>query len=273
MLPYFKRYTIYVCIIAVALPVVVSTVWPLLTGHIMASSILGLVLLFALFVAGLLLGYRIFGNKADKTAEMHLDRYNDDCDPEALVNGGAEIAGAIAFPCIPAGAWYMGYYAQALLDMGRVEEAREIEEGIASSVPAVKKDAMKVGIIVNLLPLKEKIHGTEAAIQLVDEGLAICSQSTGAVTQEEEFLKSQKTILEARMSGDARKVSQLDEKIRSNAQYPMRIRVEYAWDAASAEYKLGNASEEKTALEFVADHGNKLALVAKAKARLENVRF
>lgn len=269
MIAYFKKYTIYVCIIAVALPVIVSSLWPLVTGQLMAASIGGLIGMFALFIVGLLVGYGIFERKAESVVDGYLARYNDDCDPQALIEEGAWLAEAIAFPCNQMGSWFMGYYAQALLDAGQPDRAREIAEGLTTSMHAAKTPAMRAGILVNLLPLAEKLESPQDALGLLNQGLQWCDEDDERkVAPLREFLLSQKKVLDARAGGDQRALAQLSRSIASSDAYPMRIRVEYAWDEASAQYKLGDTAAEKEALQFVAQHGNKLALAAKAKERL-----
>lgn len=271
MIPYFKKYSIFVCIVAVALPIVVSTIWPLLTGHMMAASIGGLIGMFVLFILGLLLGYAIFERKAESVVDGYLAQYNEECDPEALVSEGSNLASAIQFPCNQIGSWFMGYYAQALLDIGQPGRAREIYDGLMTSYQASRKPTEKAGILANILPLSEKMDDVDTTLGLINEGLALCDAGGKNVAPLRDFLFSQKRILDARKLGDQRVIGDLAEKVRSSAQYPMRLRVEYAWDEASADYRLGDLAEERRCLEFVVARGNKLALVAKAKDRLEKL--
>lgn len=272
MIVYFRKYTIFVCVIAVALPVIVSTVWPLFTGQMMAASIGGLVLMFALFVLGLLFGYAIFEKHAEGIVDGYLSKYNEGCDPEALISEGAQLADEIKFPCNQIGSWFMGYYAQALLDVGDVERAKAISDGLRQSMEAAKTSEVKAGIMANLLPLSEKLDGSSEALELADKGIEHCNQIPARKAgQLSDFFSSQKKILEAQSSDDQAAIARLSESIRASALYPMRIRVEYAWDEARAEYKLGDVDEEKRCLRFVSDYGNKLALVAKAQQRLASL--
>lgn len=273
MLPYFRRYSIYVCIIAIALPVIASTVWPLVTGQLMAASLGGLVAMFALFVLGLFIGYAIFGKRADAEAEKLLAKYNDDCDPKALVDEGAKLASSIQFPCDQSGSWFMTYYAQALLDLGETDKAKEVLSGLRASLLAAKKPAPKVGILANILPLEEKSEGPAAAQALVQEGIRLCGEVPGnGAAQFRDFFESQQKVLEAELSGGPADVAKLSASIVGNDRYPMRIRVEYAWREASAQYKLGDLAKEKDSLDFVVHHGGKLALVQKASERLSTLR-
>lgn len=269
MLPYFKRYTVYVSIIAIALPVLASTIWPLVTGQLMGASIGGLISMFALFILGMFVGYAIFGKRADAETEKMLAKYNDDCDPQALVDEGSKLAHSIQFPCDQSGSWFLAYYAQALLDLGRTDEAKAIQDGIANSFAAAKKPSQKLGILANLLPLAEKSKGPEAALELANEGIRLCDgMPDGGASQIREFLESQRKVLQAEESDDPADLSKVAASIADSSAYPMRLRVEYAWREASAQYKLGEPAQERESLEFVVEHGGKLALVQKAKERL-----
>lgn len=272
MIPFFKRYSIYVCIIAVALPVIYSTIYPMITGQIAASSLGSTVVMFLLFVMGLLLGFGIFERKAQAKADEWVALYNDDCDPEAFMSKGGAIAENMKPPYGQVASWYMSYFAQAKLDVGDVQDAKEILVGMAKSVEASKKPMEKLAIVVNAIPLAEKIEGPSKAGALISEGFTLCDQCRASdAAQYREFLESQKAIMEARSSGDDERIASLDDGVWQSSRYPKRIRVEYAWDAASADYKLGRADAEKKALAYVADNGGTLVLTAKAKERLKSL--
>lgn len=269
MLPYFKKYTIAVCVIAVALPVIVSTPWPLFTGEMMASTLPGLLLMFALFFVGMMLGFSIFNRKADSKAQDLLHLYNDKCDPEALIDQGKTLADAISFPCNESGAWFMSYYAQALLDKGKVDRATEIAKGIRQSVLAAKKPASKCMILVNLIPLEEKFGSDEDVLKLIDEGLGYCNESTGiGMEVRRQYLENQKKVVDSRVSGDQSSRASIDESVVKAVDNPMRVRVEFSYDAAIAYFHAGDKPAERKALDFVVQNGGQLALVTQAKSRL-----
>lgn len=272
MLPYFKGYTIAICAIAVGIPVVVSILWPLFTGAMMASTFGGLVTMFSLFVIGMLLGFGIFNKRADAKVQAMLDAYNDQCDPQALIAQGAQIASQVTYPCNQATSWFMGYYGQALLDAGDVQGAKNALSGIRISIDSSKKPHEKAGILVNYLPLCEKMEGSEKAIETIDEGLEYCRQASASSTSAYlDFLESQKKILEEIDSDDKALAISVCEKIVQNSDYPMRLRVEYAWTEASKLYGGSDESREIDCLRFIIDHGNKLALVSGARSRLDKI--
>lgn len=273
MLPYYKKYSIIACIIGVAPSVIVSTIYPMVTGSIMASTFSGLVLLLAIFVVFMVFGFNIMERVAEAHTNKLLALYNDDCDPQALVAQGQSVAYVITFPCREAGAWYLSYYAQALLDTGDTEKARLIEKGLRQSVQAAKKPQQKAGILVNLIPLVDKLDGTDEALTLIGQGLALVADDhTPAGAERRSFLESQEKIMRVRESGNAQDAAKLDEAICASDAYPMRIRVEAAWAEARAYYRMNDAAAERRSLSFVVDHGNKLVLVGKAKERLSALR-
>lgn len=269
MLPYYKKYSIIACIIGVAPSVIISTLYPLMTGTIMAASIGGLVMLFVIFALSMMIGFNSMERRAEQVTNKLLALYNDDCDPQLFLTQGASVAQNVAFPCKEAGAWFMSYYAQALLDAGEVDRARAVEKGLQESAQVAKKPQLKAGIIVNLIPLADKLDGTKDALSLIHAGLTfIQNDPTPIASERRAFLESQQKIMEVRMSGDATAAAELDEAIRKSEAYPMRIRVEAAWAEARAYFKTSNVMGERSALHFVIDHGNKLALVSQAQQRL-----
>lgn len=272
MFQYFKGYTIGICVIAVALPVIVSTIWPFVTGQMMAASFMGMVLMFALFAVGMFLGYLIFSKLADSKIQVMLDAYNNDCDPTLLVQKGAQIAAQIAYPCNQAASWFMGYYGQALLDAGNAQLAKNILGGLRLSIDAAKSPEDKAGILVNYLPLDEKIDGMNQALDVVNEGIGYCDKASGRHSASYlDFLESQKKILEDLVSPDKSKAVAVCDKVRADAAYPARLRVEYAWIEASKLYGSDDVAKETSCLQFIIRKGNKLALVEKAKARLKDL--
>ncbi len=269
MLPYFKKYSILACVIGVVPGLVLTTVYPLFTGTIMASTIGGLLLLLAVFVMSMTVGVNLMERRAERETDALLALYNVDCDPQALVERGRALAANITFPCRDAGAWFMSYYAQALLDAGRTEDAKAIEQGLRQSMLAAKKPQAKVGILVNLVPLADKLDGTQAAMALIDEGLQLTAgDPTPVAAERRSFLESQQKIMQVREAGDAQAAASLDASIVGSDAYPMRIRVEAAWAQARAYFKLGDAARERSALDFVVRNGNALALVAQSRQRL-----
>ena len=270
MFPYFKKYVIICCIIAVAVPVVVSTVYAAVTGTIMAASLGGLIMLLVLLFGSMYVSQSFFSRKADAETEAMLSHYNDDCDPEAFTQDAARIIDNIQPPYNVMASWFLTYYAQALLDEGNAGQARTIEDNMLKSAEGAKNDAVRLGILMNAVPLVTKTQGAQAALDLVNKGLALLPniQQAPQGNDPATFLNNQKTLLEATLSGDTATLRTLYGQVRQDKDLPMRIRVESAWKEAQACHSAGDAAQEKTCLDFVVHNGNKLALVAPARKQL-----
>ena len=126
MLAYYKRYAIISCVVAVAVPLAVSTAYAAVTGKIMAASLDGLIVLLLLLFGTMVLMQGVFARRVDGRTAQLLALYNDDCDPEAFVEQGRAVADAITEPYDVTGSWFMTYYGQALLDAGKADQARKV---------------------------------------------------------------------------------------------------------------------------------------------------
>lgn len=269
MLVYFKKYVIYSCVIAALLPVIVSTVWPLAFGTLMMASIEGLLISLVLFFGGFTFSTRYFGRKAEAETMRLISLYNVDCDPAAFVEQGAELARAIRAPFGERGSWFLSFYAQALLDLARIDDARAIEAGMYESVSYEKKQMVQAAVVVNLVPLALKLLGAEATVPIIDQAFGLLGEASDADTlQRRAYLNNQRALAVARIEGNDEELCRIYEAMRTNEGQIMRIRVEYTWDEARVHYKRGNRAGERLCLDFVARNGNKLALVKPAEERL-----
>lgn len=272
MLPYFKKYTIICCAVAVIASVVVSTIWPLATGQIMAASLPGLLLLIAVFFGTLLISYRFFSARADAETERLFALYNDQCDPAAFVEQGSAVAQVAEQQATEMSSWYMSYYAQALLDLGEAGRARDIMTRQLEGVEKVKGQAQKAAIVVNMVPLACKLDAGEDALRLIDQGLELIGEAQDMPsTQRRIYLQSQHELVSARAEADPTHLVGLCAAVRMSDEQPMRLRVERAWDEARVRYRSGDVARERECLQFIVQHGNKLALVKPAQTRLAEI--
>lgn len=269
MLPFYRKYVIAVCASAVVVSIVVSTIWAFVTGRVMASTIEGLLISLALFFGTLAVAGRIFNNKATEETERLFALYNDRCDPEAFVNEAADLARTAREARGELSSWVMSYYAQALLDVGKPEAARAIEAEQVGSVDALKKTADQAAVVVNMVPLAMKLDEPPVVMALIDHGIELIGDAEDfASTERRTYLQGQREIMEARLAGDNERLVGLYERIRTSAAGPLRVRVERAWDEAQLHFRAGDVERERACLQFVADKGNKLALVKPARERL-----
>lgn len=272
MLPYVKKYVIIACVIAAAVPIVVSTAWPLFTGQIMAASLNGLILLLALFFGGLFIGVRVMGRKADQLVDGYIALYDEGCDPKAFVEASRDVAEAVSVPFTPSGAWFIGYYAQAMLDLGFTDRAEKLRDMMFESIAKSKKISDQVSVIVDLVPLMTKLKGPADTLPVVEKGIELIGASSDAESViQRDYLTGQAHILRARVEGEDESLIALYHDFVLREIVPLRVRVEYAWEEARVHFDAGDAARERECLKFVVEHGNKLALVEPARARLASL--
>lgn len=270
MLAYYKRYAIISCVVAVAVPLAVSTAYAAVTGKIMAASLDGLIVLLLLLFGTMVLMQGVFARRVDGRTAQLLALYNDDCDPEAFVEQGRAVADAITEPYDVTGSWFMTYYGQALLDAGKADQARKVAEALRESVAAARKPQAKVGIIANAVPLVAKVDGPKAALDLVGEGLELAGgQDADPADSRVVFLRGQQRLRQAEAAGDDAELRSFYEKSVVDAAVPERLRVESAWKLARLAFRSGDAATERRMLRYVVGHGGKLALVAPARKQLD----
>ena len=270
MLAYYKRYAIISCVVAVAVPLAVSTAYAAVTGKIMAASLDGLIVLLLLLFGTMVLMQGVFARRVDGRTAQLLALYNDDCDPEAFVEQGRAVADAITEPYDVTGSWFMTYYGQALLDAGKSDQARKVAEALRESVAAARKPQAKVGIIANAVPLVAKVDGPKAALDLVGEGLELAGgQDADPADSRVVFLRGQQRLRQAEAADDDAELRSFYEKSVADAAVPERLRVESAWKLARLAFRSGDAATERRMLRYVVSHGGKLALVAPARKQLD----
>lgn len=270
MLPYFKKYVIWSCVIAVAVPVVTSTVYAAVTGSIMAATLPGMIGMLVLLFGSMMAAQSFFARKADEKTEAMLALYNEQCDPKAFTEQAAPVVANMREPYDVMASWFLTYYAQALLDEGRTDQAKAIEAAMLRSIDAAKNDSIRLGVLMNTVPLVTKTQGPRAVLDLVDKGLALVpTLQQGPQTADPlTFLNNQKTLLEAAVDHDDATLRSLYARVHDDASLPLRIRVESAWKEAQACHGLGDTARERTCLDFVVADGKGLALVAPARERL-----
>ena len=270
MFAYYKRYAIISCVVAVAVPLAVSTAYAAVTGKIMAASLDGLIVLLLLLFGTMVLMQGVFARRVDGRTAQLLALYNDDCDPEAFVEQGRAVADAITEPYDVTGSWFMTYYGQALLDAGKADQARKVAEALRESVAAARKPQAKVGIIANAVPLVAKVDGPKAALDLVGEGLELAGgQDADPADSRVVFLRGQQRLRQAEAADDDAELRSFYEKSVADAAVPERLRVESAWKLARLAFRSDDAATERRMLRYVVGHGGKLALVAPARKQLD----
>lgn len=272
MVTYFKKYIAYIVLIAFAAPTLACLVYASITGQVMLEPLWGKIVAVVLLIVALVLAFMGFEKKTEAKSAGWIRLYNQQCEPEALINRGRDLAANISFPCNEEGAWFMGYYAQALLDVGEVAQARRIEQGLRLSIEQAKKPLQKVRILVNLIQIVEKTGTLEDSLELVDKGLQILGDEKGsAAEQRRNFLISQRKIVLARMSENQHTIIEVDEAVKRSEHYPRRVRVEYAFDEALSYDAVGDLRRERENLIFVMENGNQMSIVKQAIRQFEKI--
>lgn len=269
MLAFYRKYVIAVCAISVGVPVVVSTIWPLVTGQIMAASIPGLATLIVLLFGALVISSRFFGAKADAETERLFDLYNAQCDPRAFVDEAAQVAAYASARVGELSSWFLSYFGQALLDVGEASRAEDIAQAQLEGMQRCRTASEQAAVAVNMVPLLAKLREPADVLPLVSQGLELLGSADDfASNQRRDYLRLQRDYLTARAEGDRETVVRMCQDVRANEDQPLRVRVERSWDEAQVHFAAGEASLERACLEFVVENGNKLALVGPARVRL-----
>ena len=269
MLQFNRKYMFMATGAGIVVTAIVQTIYSLVMHQAMAATLPGLVLSLVLFIVVTGFAAVYFGKRASEDADSLIALYDDLCDPAALADRGKATASQMTVPYDVPSAWFMSYYAQALLDMGIVQNAREIERAMYESVGAAKKVEDQAQIVTNLVPLSLKVLGPAETLPIIEMGLKLLAEGPALkLAPAIAYLENQQVIVSAQVNGEDEKLVRYYSGARDNADVPLRIRVEQAWDEARIHYRTGNAAAERACLEFIAANGNKLALVKPARDRL-----
>lgn len=269
MIIFYKNYMAVVYSVAILVSLLVMNIMVFVLGIPIAGSLGGVFLSFGVLVAATLIGTRIANNKVNEKVDGWLSAYNNDCDPKSFIDQSQELIPKIQPPYGEAGAWFLSFYGQALLEVGDLDGARKIEAGVYESVKLAKKSDEQVAVIVNFIPLAMKLLGPEQTILMIDQGLSMIGpEPKGANVMRKTYLEDQRALAQAKIDGDSEWLIKHYRATRNNVDVPVRLRVEKAWDEAGLHYQAGNAVEERECLQFVADRGGKLSLARLAADRL-----
>lgn len=270
MIAFNGKYLVYASGIAMIVTAVVQTIYSVLTGLPMAATLPGLIISLLLFVGTTLVALAYYKRKSTVDVDQLIDVYNEACDPSAFVSQSQMYVNGMNPPYDNASSWFMSYYAQALLDLGRVSEAQKIEQDMYESIKESTGLEQQAKIIVNLVPLAQKLLGPADTVPIIQKGLELLQ--TGEAGKDapayEAYLQNQLVICTALAENDVEKLVRFYSSARNNETMPLRIRVEQAWEEAKIHYAQGDTQREIECLEFISTKGNKLAFVKQAHDRL-----
>lgn len=269
MLPYFRNYAFVAYVLGVAVPVGLITASSWVFGFYVVYTLPGLIAAIVLLAACLLASKRIVTRMADRKADEYLSLYNDGCDPQAFLDAARNVAAAIRPPYEENGSWFLSFYALALDDAGQREEAARIGQAMLSSAQMARDPQQRAGLLVNIEPLIERLFGVDAALEVIAQAEeAVTASDSPDDGPRRDFLRSERALMEAIRNGDAATLTARFSAVRTNAAYPMRVRVSDALMEASVHKSRGDAAAERACLEFVVANGNKLPAVGLAQERL-----
>ncbi|RDB62290.1 hypothetical protein C1878_08165 [Gordonibacter sp. 28C] len=269
MLPYFKKYLFAAYALSVLIPVASLAAFSVVMGGNVVKTLPGLFSSLMLFVACLYAMPRIMGQMADRKADALVSLYNDACDPPAFLEQAEKPAGAVKTPYTEAGSWFLSFYALALADEDRAEEAARIGESMRLSAVQAQDPKVRAALLVNMEPVVLRLLGAQAALGAVEEAERLLAGAQDAESaQRRNFLAWERGVLEARLAGDDGALAEKLAHVRPQAAYPLRMRVLAAADEAAVHRRRGDVAQERECLRFVAEHGNRLPAVAAAQERL-----
>lgn len=270
MIAYNKKYFVYVVGTGIVTTTVVQTIYTAVTGLPMAATLPGLIASILILVVSTGVAYLFFNRKSGNTYQAAIEAYDELCDPSASAEMFKPHLNELAPPYDGAVSWLMSYYAQILLDLGRVQEAQEIERNMYDSIKETDKIDEQAKIIVNLVPLAQKLLGHADAVPIIQKGLELlqAAPKTNEITSFEAYLNNQLVLSSAHANQDDEKLVRFYSSARNNSSVPLRLRVEQAWAEAQIHYKNGETAREIECLEFIENSGNQLAVVKPAHDRL-----
>lgn len=272
MLPYFRTYAFVAYIIGVAAPVMIITALSWVIGYYVVATLPGLIAAILLMIVSLLTAKKIVTKLADRKADEMIALYNDKCDPAAFIQASQNVVREIRPPYDETGSWFLSFYALALDDMGQREEAARIGQTMLSSAQLATDPHVKVGILVNIEPLVQRLFGVEEALEVVAQAQdAIAGSADPDDANRMSFLNWERGILEAIRNGDDETLIQRFSGIRNTPSYPMRVRVSDALLEAALHKSRGDVSHERECLDFIIANGNKLPAVDLARQRLSEL--
>lgn len=270
MIAFTGKYLVYASGAALVLTAVVQSIFSAVTGLPMAGTLPGLIASLLLFVGTTAVALLYFKRKSTVDVDTLLDIYNESCDPSAFVEQSQLYVNGMLSPYDSTSSWYMSYYAQALLDLGQVQQAQKIEQDMYDSIREATDVDQQAKIIVNLVPLARKLLGSADSVPIIQKGIELLNSSEAVKDgyAYESYLQNQLVVCTALAEHDDEKLVRFYSSSRNNETLPLRIRVEQAWEEAQIHYRAGETAREVECLEFIVAHGNKLAFVKAAQDRL-----
>ena len=269
-LPGYKRKAILYATADAAALIVVFT----MIGGPLTAFPVGFVFPFLVLGTADLIALRMASRKADADVTAMVDLYDIGCDPKAFTDEAVSVVANVEVPNTEPGSWLVANYALALADQGRLEDAAAYGKSMNDCADVLADGHPEIAstIYVNMEPLVLRLFGAQQAFGIMDRAMECMSRvSDPSAEDKRRFIQWESDLLQAMVSGDIPQLLQKHSHVRMGVLFPMRMRVLNAHAESVIHRNLGDFNSERICLEFVVANGNKLPVVASARARLSEI--
>lgn len=263
-----RNYALIAYILAVAVPVGLVTAASWVVGFPVVSTVPGLLIAIALLIGCLLLAKHFALRAVGTTGDELVGIYTDECDPVAFVEQASAEAASIERPYDDVSAWFLSYYALALDDIGRRDEATQLTDDLMHDARETN-GAERASMLVSIEPAVLRIYGVALALEVVGEAEGLLSGRTDVSAAEQRYyLAWERGVLEAMRDGDFDELLNRYSAVRVRDEYPLRTRVYDAILEARIHAARGEDDLERECLAFAVENAPKLPAAAAVRARL-----
>lgn len=183
----------------------------------------------------------MFARAAQAKLEKLVSLYNDDCDVAAFLEGSSKIAESAEPPLGELPAWFLSFYACALINVDRKSEAAKFGLMIQDSVKDTPTDEAKIALYADLVPLVNSLFDNNRVIALIDEALSLPNLGDDIITQQRRaYLSWSREVAQAELAHDESKLIGLYRSIWGNHDQCTRLRVVYAAKEGELHAAAGN---------------------------------
>ena len=270
MLQYFPKMKLIAFALGCGIPIAIALIYWLVFGGTIGVNLAGMVVL-ALLIFGPILTFNVFNRKADARFEGIMNLYNEQCNPQAFIDEAEPLVARFTEPYGPFEAWFLSFYALALLDVDRTEEAAIIGKKMQDFALNTQNPDEKLGLLVNILPLVLRLFGPQAGMNIISQAQALINENpTPNNANQANYLESQRQMVQAVIDNDAEYLLSRCKSIREDEAgvQQMRVRVLEAHKEAQIRELQGDFAGARECWEFVRQYGNCLPCVKEAEQRL-----
>lgn len=274
MLKYLRKYSLLYYLVALV-PALIYLMVSYVSGGVGAFfSLRTWIAVVALIVICSFFAGRVFNRLAIEETQKMIYLFYQECDPESFLSNSSDIVKHIRAPFDEWASMLMGAYALANIDVDNTEAATKAVEDMRVSAQAAKKGQSMARICLNMHAAINALYGPDLALKCLHEAQHQL-QTLGSKedpTEEIQMINQHQALYIAEKLHDYQEVIKLNLEIYQNDRLLSRIRVLAAYQIALAYGRLGNTDQELRFLEYVVEHGNKLAVVEKARNLLTHAQ-